>query len=116
VARRSLHEDALLCAGLTLDAQLHRWGIADLIEQAQAMAGEPIAGHVASRALRKFRRLHWVESEPDPDTSAGPRYLYRFTESGRVEAVIAAGRELAAGRTYPLIAVHHLPLPPLGSG
>ena len=101
--RRSLHEDGLLVATLHLDTEMSRWGSSDLVSEATLLTTEEIANHVASRALRKFRREGWVIAEQDPDTSAGPRLLYELTdELGAKAALAAAGRELASGKLYPL--------------
>lgn len=111
MARRSLFEDALLTSALALDIEMSKWGVADLVERAAQLTGEEIPSHVVTRAMRKFRQVEWLEAEPDPDSSLGPRFLYHFTDKGLVEARRAAGREVALGRDYALVPLRLIPLP-----
>ncbi len=95
----------MLVGTLHLHTKLGVWGFGDLVETSQTTGDdtEELPGHVASRALRKFRKEGWVEAEGDPDTSMGPRMLYTLTEEEGISATLrAAGRELASGERYPI--------------
>ena len=104
MARRSMFEDRLLVSSLYLHAEMPSWGMADISDASALITDGPvIESHVITRALRKFRKEEWITAERDPDTSQGPRYLYRLTAEHGVSAALAgAGRELANGERYPI--------------
>ncbi len=95
----------MLVSTLHLHTNLGVWGFGDLVETSQAIRddAEELPGHVASRALRKFKKENWIEAKADPDASMGPRMLYTLTEEEGISATLrAAGRELALGERYPI--------------
>lgn len=102
--RRSLHEDTLMVGALHLHMESGIWTAADLPESVELITnGEVIAQHIAARVLRRARDLDWVTTENELGGGGMPRLLYRLTEDqGVPTALTAAGRELAAGKLYPL--------------